>query len=109
MGDKSSPIYYLSPVGQAQQTYKNGSVQRPITKMSQTHCLFGNKLLTYFKIILLVDFNGGKESRKGEKERYRVTILKAIMFQISWEEKVDLTKLHFITSLGYFNSQVVVE
>lgn len=58
---------------------------------------------------MLVDFNGGKESRKGEKERYRVTILKAIVFQISWEGKVGLTKLHFIIGLGHFNSQVVVE
>lgn len=58
---------------------------------------------------MLVDFNGGKESRKGEKEPARATILKAIVFQISWEGKVGLTKLHFITGLGHFNSQVVVE
>lgn len=59
--------------------------------------------------LTLVDFNEGKESRKVKKERYRVTILKAILFQISWEGKAGLTKLHFITSLGHFNSQVVVE
>jgi hypothetical protein len=40
---------------------------------------------------------------------YIVTILKAIRFQISWEEKAGLTKLHFQTGLGHFNSQVVVE
>lgn len=48
--------------------------------MSPTHCLFGKKLLTYFKIISLVDFDGGKgkQEGKGDVTGYRATILKAI-------------------------------
>ena len=38
-----------------------------------------------------------------------VTILKAIVFQISWEGKAGLTKQNFKTGLGHFTSQVVVE
>lgn len=62
-----------------------------------------------FKIISLADFNGVKVSRKVDKELYMAKILKAIVFQISWEGKAGLTKLHFITGLGHFNSQVVAE
>ena len=52
--------------------------------MSTTPLLIWEQIIDlYLKIIALVGFNGGKESRKGEKEPYRVTILKAIMFQIS--------------------------
>lgn len=47
-----------------------------------------------------------QEEREGTLQ---ATILKAIVFQISWEGKVGLTKLHFITGLVHFNSQVVVE
>lgn len=84
MRNKCSPIFHLSPIGQAWQTYKNGGVQRPVTKMSTTPLLIWEQIIVlYLKIISLVDFNGGKESRKGEKEPYRVTLLKAIMFHIS--------------------------
>lgn len=55
-------------------------------------------------------FNGMKEKRKAEEERYTAMIFKdSVGFQISWEGRADLTKLHFLTGLGHMSGQVVVE